>query len=161
MLAFACLLVVISLIDIDFRIIPYRLSMGGLGLGLALSGLRPSLGFVHALAGAIGGCGLVYAIKKSYELLRKGEGMGGGDVWLLGMIGAFCGLKGVFFSLVAGSLIGCLVGIPLTLARGGGMKYAIPFGPFLSAGAFLYAVAGGGLIDRFYALIDLLPGLIG
>jgi leader peptidase (prepilin peptidase)/N-methyltransferase len=160
LLAFACLLVVISFIDIDFRIIPYRLSLGGLGLGLALSPLRPSFGIVHALAGAIGGCGLIYAIKKSYELLRKGEGMGGGDVWLLGMIGAFCGLRGVVFSLVAGSLIGCLVGVPLTLAKGGGMKYAIPFGPFLSAGALLYALAGGGLIHRFYALIDLLPGLM-
>jgi leader peptidase (prepilin peptidase)/N-methyltransferase len=160
LLAFACLLVVISLIDIDFRIIPYRLSLGGLGLGLALSPFRPSFGLVHALAGAIGGCGLIYAIKKSYELLRKGEGMGGGDVWLLGMIGAFCGLRGVVFSLVAGSLIGCMVGIPLMLARGAGLKYAIPFGPFLSAGAFLFAIAGGGLIRRFYALIDLLPGLM-
>ncbi len=160
LLAFSCLLVVISFIDIDFRIIPYRLSLGGLGLGLAFSPLRPSLGFVHAVVGALLGCGLIYAIKKSYELLRKGEGMGGGDIWLLGMIGAFCGMKGVLFSLVGGSVIGCLVGIPMMLAEGEGIKYAIPFGPFLSAGAFLYAVAGDALIARFYALIDLLAGLM-
>ena len=85
---------------------------------------------------------------------------GGGSIWLLGMIGAFCGVKGVLFSLVGGSVIGCLVGIPMMLAEGEGIKYAIPFGPFLSAGAFLYAVAGDALIARFYALIDLLAGLM-
>ncbi len=86
--------------------------------------------------------------------------MGGGDIWLLGMIGAFCGIKGVVFALVAGSFVGCVVGIPLMLSRAKDMKYALPFGPFLSVGALLYAIAGDGLIGLFYALIDLLPGLM-
>ncbi|MGA3174701.1 MAG: A24 family peptidase [Syntrophorhabdales bacterium] len=159
MLLFSCLLVVISFIDLDFGIIPYRLSLGGIVLGVVLSFIRPSFGLFDALLGALAGCAVIYVIKKCYELLRKEEGMGGGDIWLLGMIGAFCGIKGVVFSLVAGSFAGCAVGIPLTLVKGGGMKYALPFGPFLSIGGLLYAIAGNGLIRLFYGLIDLLSGL--
>ena len=160
LLAFSCLLVVISFIDIDFRIIPYRLSLGGLGLGLAFSPLRPSLGFVHAVVGALVGCGLIYAIKKSYELLRKGEGHGGGRYMAPRHDRRLLRGEGCLILPRRRLVIGCLVGIPMMLAEGEGIKYAIPFGPFLSAGAFLYAVAGDALIARFYALIDLLAGLM-
>ena len=76
LLVFSCLLVVISFIDIDFRIIPYRLSLGGLGLGLAFSPLRPSLGFVHAVVGALVGCGLIYAIRNRMSFCGKGRAWG-------------------------------------------------------------------------------------
>ena len=80
--------------------------------------------------------------------------MGGGDIKLLGMIGAFCGIKGVIFSLVSGSLLGTLAGLPLMLIKGEGMKYALPFGPFLSLGALLYAIAGNELIRLFFSFIS-------
>ena len=80
--------------------------------------------------------------------------MGGGDIKLLGMIGAFCGIKGVIFSLVCGSLFGTLAGLPLMLIKGEGMKYALPFGPFLSLGALFYAIAGNDLIRLFFSLIS-------
>jgi leader peptidase (prepilin peptidase)/N-methyltransferase len=72
--------------------------------------------------------------------------MGGPHTKLLGMIGAFCGWKGVLFSLVSGSVLGTLVGIPLMLMKGAGTKYAIPFGPFLSLGALIYVFFGKTLI---------------
>ena len=153
-LVFASLLIVISFIDLDHLIIPDILSLGGLLLGVVLSFFRSSFSYTDSLGGVLVGAGLLFAIAKSYELIRKREGMGGGDIKLLGMIGAFCGIKGVIFSLVSGSLLGTLAGLPLMLIKGEGMKYALPFGPFLSLGALLYAIAGNELIRLFFSLIS-------
>jgi leader peptidase (prepilin peptidase)/N-methyltransferase len=152
-LVLVCLLTVISFIDLDFMIIPDVLSLGGLALGVALSFFRPSFGIVDSLTGVLVGGGVLFAIAKGYELLRKREGMGLGDVKLLGMIGAFCGIEGVVFTLVSASCIGTVVGIPLTLIKGEGTKYALPFGPFLSLGALLYMIAGQDLIRLVFRMI--------
>ncbi len=153
-LVFASLLIVISFIDLDHLIIPDVLSLGGLLLGVALSFFRSSFSYTDSLGGVLLGAGLLFAIAKSYELIRKREGMGGGDIKLLGMIGAFCGIKGVVFSLVSGSFLGTIVGLPLMLIKGGGMKYALPFGPFLSLGALIYAIAGNQLTSLFLGIIS-------
>jgi leader peptidase (prepilin peptidase)/N-methyltransferase len=63
--------------------------------------------------------------------------MGGGDVKLLAMIGAFLGWKSVILTILLGSLIGSVVGIMLMALKGKNFKYAIPFGPFLSLGAVI------------------------
>jgi leader peptidase (prepilin peptidase)/N-methyltransferase len=133
-------------------IIPDILSLGGLVLGFAASFLRPSLGWLDSLLGVLAGGGVLYAIAWTYERLRKQEGMGGGDIKLLGMIGAFCGIKGVLFSLICGSFFGVMAGIPLMLVKREGAKYALPFGPFLSLGALLYAMVGAAVIRRFFHL---------
>jgi leader peptidase (prepilin peptidase) / N-methyltransferase len=153
-LAFVCLLTTISFIDLDFMIIPDTLSIGGLLLGIVLSLARPHFAFVESLLGVLIGGGLLFAIAKSYELLRKKEGMGGGDIKLLGMIGAFWGVKGVLFSLVAGSLVGTLIGVPLMLFKRESTQYALPFGPFLSLGALGYTIAGDDLIHGFINLVS-------
>jgi len=143
---FVSLLIVISFIDLEFTIIPDILSVGGLVAGLAISFFRPDFGIIDAILGVLLGGGVLWAIAFFYELLRKREGMGGGDIKLLGMIGAFCGIQGVIFTLIAGSFMGALVGIPLTFKKQEGMTYALPFGPFLSFGAFVYIIAGDPLV---------------
>ncbi|MEO0248945.1 MAG: A24 family peptidase, partial [candidate division WOR-3 bacterium] len=152
-LLFVSLFVVISFIDLDFRIIPDPLSLGGLLVGIGLAFLRTGFGYVDALLGVLVGGGLLWVIAFGYELLRKQEGMGGGDIKLLAMIGAFCGVKGVLFSLVSGSLLGTMVGIPLMIIKHADTKYALPFGPFLSAGAVLYVLAGERLIHELVMFI--------
>ena len=79
--------------------------------------------------------------------------MGGGDIKLLAMIGAFLGWKGVFFTIMASSLIGTIVGIILMLRAGKGMKMAVPFGPFLSIGAIIYLFFGPQLIAWYFHLL--------
>jgi leader peptidase (prepilin peptidase) / N-methyltransferase len=153
-LAFVCLLITISVIDLDFMIIPDVLSIGGLLLGIVLSFIRPHFAVVESLLGVLIGGGLLFAVAKSYEFLRKKEGMGGGDIKLLGMIGAFWGVKGVLFSLVAGSLAGTVVGVPLMLLKRESTQYALPFGPFLSLGALGYTIAGDDLIHGFIKLVS-------
>lgn len=152
-LLFVSVLIVISFIDLDTMIIPDVLSLGGLLAGLALSFVRPQFTFIGSLLGVLLGGGVLFAIAKSYELLRKREGMGGGDIKLLGMIGAFWGWQGVLFALVAGSFAGVLVSIPLMLVKKEDGGYAVPFGPFLSFGAVLYAIAGEGIIDAVFNLL--------
>ena len=159
-LFFVTLLIVIAFIDLDFQIIPDVLSIGGLVAGLILalfrpmfSYLDPKFGFLDALYGILLGGGVLFVIAYGYQLIMKREGMGGGDIKLLAMIGAFTGFKGVLFSLIGGSVIGTLVGIPLMLIKKENTQYAIPFGPFLSLGAVIFLFSG----DRFiYAFLNIM-----
>lgn len=152
-IVFVSLLIAISFIDLDSWIIPDVLSIGGVITGFLLAVIRPffrymdpKFGMLDSLYGILLGGGILFAIAWLYELFTKREGMGGGDIKLLGMIGAFCGIKGVIFSLISASLIGTIVGIPIMIAKGRDTKYAIPFGPFLSLGALVYVFKGEALI---------------
>jgi leader peptidase (prepilin peptidase)/N-methyltransferase len=154
-LLFVTVLIVVSFIDLEFRIIPDVLSLGGLLAGAGFSFFRmPTFSYMDALWGVLLGGGVLWAIASGYELLRKREGMGGGDIKLLAMIGSFCGTKGVLFSLVCGSLLGTLVGIPLMIIKHADTKYALPFGPFLSLGAALYVLTGDRIIYAFINAIS-------
>jgi leader peptidase (prepilin peptidase)/N-methyltransferase len=153
LMVFVALLVVISFIDLEFQIIPDILSIGGLAAGFLLSFLRPYFTWGDALTGILVGGGVLYAIAIGYQLLAKREGMGGGDIKLLAMIGSFCGLKGVIFSLMAGSVVGTLVGLPLMFVKGENTKYAIPFGPFLSLGALVFIFMGESIIHSFLGFL--------
>lgn len=151
---FTAILIVISFIDYDFQIIPDVLSIGGMVAGLIISFIRPGFRVMDAVYGVLIGGGVLFVIAYGYQLVTKREGMGGGDIKLLAMIGSFSGLKGVLFSLIGGSLVGTLVGIPLMLMKGKGQgtRYAIPFGPFLSLCAVLYLFLGTGVVHAFNAL---------
>ncbi len=80
----------------------------------------------------------------------KKEGMGGGDIKLLAMIGAFLGgWRPILFVILLASFLGCAVGVPLMVMKGRDSKYAIPFGPFLGAGAIVYLLYGGEIIGWY------------
>ena len=84
--------------------------------------------------------------------LRKEEGMGGGDLKLLAMIGAFLGWKAVPITLLLGSLSGSLAGLVLMAVHGRDSRVPIPFGPFLAAGAICALFFGDALIDWYLDL---------
>jgi leader peptidase (prepilin peptidase)/N-methyltransferase len=141
-LLFFSLLVPIAFIDIDHRIIPDELSLGGLAAGLLLSFL-PGGEWKGSVAGALLGGGILYATAFLYEKARGTEGMGGGDVKLLAMIGAFVGWRGALATIFFGALLGAAGGI-LAMRKGGeGLKTAIPFGPYLCVAALLSRYLGG------------------
>jgi leader peptidase (prepilin peptidase) / N-methyltransferase len=150
---FVSLLVVIAFIDLDSRIIPDILSIGGLIAGFALAFLRKPLFFWQdAFYGILISGGVLFAISFGYWFFTKKEGIGGGDIKLLCMIGAFCGLKGAIFSLLAGSFLGTLIGVPMMLIKGKDVKYAIPFGPLLSLSALIFIFFGNRFIYGFLSL---------
>ncbi len=144
-------LVTISFIDFDHRIIPDSLSLSGLVLGLAGAALNPEREFFDALYGALMGGGFLWLIAYIYLVLRKEEGMGGGDIKLLAWIGAYLGWKSVPFIILSSSVFGTLVGLVL-IARGGNMKSSLPFGPFIVVGAYFYLFGGKELADWYVGL---------
>jgi leader peptidase (prepilin peptidase)/N-methyltransferase len=141
-LLFFSILVPIAIIDIDHRIIPDELSLGGLAAGLLLSFL-PGGNWMGSVTGALLGGGILYATAILYEKVRETEGMGGGDIKLLAMIGAFLGWKGTLATIFFGSFLGAAGGILAMRKGGGGLKTAIPFGPYLCAAALGARFLGG------------------
>ena len=151
---FIAALLVITFIDIDHRIIPDVISLPGIVLGLVFSFMIPRLDWLNALMGILVGGGILLAIAWGYHLITGKEGMGGGDIKLLAMIGAFLGWQGVLFTIMGASLIGTLVGLTLMLKARKGIKLAIPFGPFLAIGAIVYLFWGPEIIHWYlYELI--------
>jgi len=150
---FIAALLVITFIDIDHRIIPDIISLPGIPLGFVASLILPQLKWSDSLIGIGVGGGILLAIAWGYQLFTGKDGMGGGDIKLLAMIGAFLGWKGVLFTIMASSLIGTVVGIVLMVRAGKGIKMALPFGPFLAIGAILYLYFGPQLIDLYFNLL--------
>jgi len=146
-------LLVITFIDIDHQIIPDVITYPGIGVGFVTSLLVGHITYKESLIGILLGGGILLLVAWGYYLLTKREGMGGGDIKLLAMIGAFLGWKGVIFTIFAGSAIGTVAGVALALRTGGGRRLAIPFGPFLSIGGLLYLFFGPQLIGWYIALM--------
>lgn len=162
--AFVCGLVAISFIDLERRLIPDVISLPGILLGLGTSALLPTPGLRDAAIGVVGGYLLVWGpFHKGWKLLRGRPGMMLGDAKLLAMIGAFLGWQGALFALLAGSIVGSVAGIVTAMrARGradheGVMLTQVPFGPFLSLGAFLYLFHGPAVVAWYVGLGQGLP----
>jgi leader peptidase (prepilin peptidase)/N-methyltransferase len=141
---FIAALIAIAFIDLEHRIIPDPLSIGGTGLGLATAWMVPAPGMVGSLAGAALGFGLFYGFAWGYHRLTGREGLGGGDVKLLAMIGAFVGPLGVFVTLFVSSILGSLTGIiwAYVSKQKSIMRTSLPYGPFLVIGALYYYLLG-------------------
>lgn len=146
---FCSLLLTITMIDLDTFLIPDILSLPGIVLGLALSFFTPRLFWWESLLGIIVGGGIFYLIAAGYALVRHKEGLGGGDIKLLGMIGAFIGWKGVAFTILVSSVSGMIIALPLMWRFGKGLGSALPFGPFLAFGAVSY-IFWGELFYHWY-----------
>ena len=150
--AFVASLIVITVIDLFHQIIPDVISLPGIGVGLLASLIIPDLPFLNSLIGMLLGGGSLFVVATLYQWLFKREGMGGGDVKLLAMIGAFLGWKAVILTILLSSLIGSITGIIVMVAKGKDFKYAIPFGPFLSLGAVISLFYGEKIITWYLYL---------
>jgi leader peptidase (prepilin peptidase)/N-methyltransferase len=150
---FIASLLVITYIDIDFQIIPDGISLPGILIGFSASFLLPEITFKESLSGILIGGGSLYVIAWGYHSITGKEGMGGGDIKLLAMIGAFVGWQGVLFTVFTASAVGTVSGVLVMLHQKGGLKLAIPFGPFLSIGAIAYIFIGPDLISWYFALL--------
>ena len=91
--AFVAALIVITVIDLYHQIIPDVISLPGIGVGLLASFILPQITFFDSLIGILLGGGSLFLVATLYQWLFKREGMGGGDVKLLAMIGAFLGME--------------------------------------------------------------------
>jgi len=135
------LLVIISFIDIDHYRIPDPLIISGLGAGIAFQIFIPFQPLINSLIGFITGGGILFLI----AVLSRG-GMGGGDIKLGALIGLFLGWKLMFLSLFIAAFLASAAGIYLMIIKKKSRKDAVPFGPFLSLGAFISLLWGNHLI---------------
>jgi len=168
--AFAAALIVLAFIDADHRILPDPITLNGLWIGLLVSlviflpapllaRLLQSAGFsfpsdrlvsfVASVVGAIVGGGILWAVGEAYFRVRGVEGMGFGDVKMMAMVGAFLGTPRTVFTIMAGSLLGSIIGLVMMRFGGKDKEYELPFGTFLSLGAIVALLYGDTLIDLY------------
>jgi len=150
---FTAALIVITFIDIDYQIIPDVISLPGIPLCFLAAVFFMGVPFLESLIGILVGGGILYVIAVGYEWITKREGMGGGDIKLLAMLGAFFGWKSLLFIVLCSSLTGAVVGMTAMVIQGQDMKYAVPFGPFLALGAVAYFFLGDAFL-RYLFLIS-------
>lgn len=139
--AFLMALLAVTLIDWRHRIIPDRISISFIFIGLAWSFFNPALSLLSSSVGAAAGGGFLWIVGAVYQRLRGVEGMGGGDVKLMAMIGAWLGAALVLPVIVIASLCGSLYGLAL-IRRGGDGGTAVAFGSFLAPAAAVCLCAG-------------------
>lgn len=154
---FLAALVAIIFIDIHHQIIPDVISLPGILIGFAGSFLNTQVTWQQSGIGILAGGGTLYAIAMGYYLLARREGMGGGDIKLLGMIGAFLGWQSLLFVVFASSLSGSIVGIFAMLKQGKGGKTRIPFGPFLALAAMLFLFFHDDIFRAWQAYLSMGP----
>lgn len=135
---FVSALIVVSVIDLHLQIIPDEISLPGIPIGFILCFVTGDVVWWESLLGILLGGGTFLLIAILYEKLAKREGLGGGDVKLLGMIGAWQGYQSLLPVIVVSSALGSVVGLLVMWFQRKDFKAAIPFGPFLAIGSVLY-----------------------
>jgi leader peptidase (prepilin peptidase) / N-methyltransferase len=175
---FCAALFVAALVDYDWRVIPSTVTFPGIPIGILTAWLvMPEVGWKSSVAGVAIGAGFLFVTGEVYLRIRGREGVGLGDVWLLGMVGAFLGLPGALFTLFAGSVLGTVGGIAMwaggehsrppneagTAAVDEAMTSAdhgdatspllqteVPFGPFLALAAGVFALFQPALVEWYF-----------
>ena len=155
-----------TFVDLDHYILPDRVTIGGMILGLTLSPLVPLLhgtnlpwtALMRAGIGCAVGFGSLWLVATLGSLAFRKEAMGFGDVKLMGAVGAFLGWQSVVFTIIVSSFLGSLVGIALILAGKRQMQGRIPYGPFIAAAAMIW-IFWGPLLFNLYtrAIFPPLP----
>ncbi len=153
--AIAASLVVVSFIDIDIQEIPDEISLGGIVIGLALSFILPQLhntsmhhvALWRSLLGLLAGGGSIYLTGVIASVILKKESMGGGDVKLMAMLGAFIGWQAALLTFFIAPFFGSIAGIVLKIKKGTSL---IPYGPFLSLAALISMVWKGQILNWLF-----------
>lgn len=141
---FLSMLVAIAGIDLEHQIIPDRITLPGIVVGLVTSLVGSRISWVDSLLGILAGGGILFAV-----IILSGGGMGGGDMKLGAMMGAFLGYKLVILALFMAVTFGGLVALALLASGLRRRKDAIPFGPFLAAGAAVAILSGDAIVTWY------------
>jgi leader peptidase (prepilin peptidase) / N-methyltransferase len=149
-LLFAASLVALFAIDLEHKLLPDVITLPGIVVGILASVFLPP-GVMEALIGMLIGGGVLWLIGEAYFRYSGEEGMGGGDVKMLAMIGAFLGWKLVLVTLVLSSVLGSVLGLTIIAIKRGNMKYALPFGTFLALGALAASLLGEQIVTWYAA----------
>ncbi|MEO5897943.1 MAG: prepilin peptidase [Vicinamibacterales bacterium] len=147
-LLFAASLVALFAIDLEHHLLPDVITLPGIVIGIVASLFLPP-GFRDALIGTLVGGGVLWLIGEAYFRYSGEEGLGGGDVKMLGMIGAFLGWKLVILTMMLSSVAGSVIGVTLIAWHRGGLKRALPFGTFLALAALAASLYGERIVTWY------------
>jgi leader peptidase (prepilin peptidase)/N-methyltransferase len=144
------ILIAIFFIDLDFQIIPDMFTIPGMVIGLGISLAPGGIGIIDSAIGLVVGGGVLYLIAELGDRLFKKESMGGGDIKMAAMLGAFLGWQKVVFIFFAGAVIGLVISIVIMFFSSElRSKRVIPFGPFLAIAAVVAIVYGDEIISYY------------
>ena len=146
-----------TFVDIEHMIIPDRVSLGGIVMGIAFSCLVPAMqmqpdgygGFIASVLGAAVGVGLLWFVAVLGKLVFRKDAMGMGDVKLMGAIGAFLGWPSVIFTLMMSSLLGAVVGLTMVFTGKKEMQSRIPYGPYIALAALIWLLWGPSILMAY------------
>src|ERR1700683_294115 len=171
---FSALMIVLVFTDLRERLLPDVVNYTGFALGILFSFFvapadgtarwlgshmfefappAPVLSFVDALLGAAVGSALLWLVSEAYFRLRGREGMGLGDVKMMLLVGAFLGVKRTLLTILAGSLLGSVLGVAVILAKRKESNYELPFGTFLGMAAILVVFFGTPVVNWYQSLL--------
>ena len=150
---FCSLLLSLALIDFDHFLLPDKLTLPGIGVGLLLQPWLPRTSLTDAVLGVLVGAGALILIVNVWYWLRSEEGMGLGDVNMLAMVGAFLGWQGAALTLIVATVAGALTGLLLMAFGKLDARSRLPFGVFLSGGAAMALFFGNRIVDFYLGLL--------
>ena len=142
-------LIIIAIIDLNEQIVPDVISLPGIVIGFIISFFVPYISFINSALGVVVGGGIILIIGLGGSVIFKKEAMGGGDVKLAAMIGAFLGWRYIIISLFLGFFLGALAGIILILLKIKSREDVVPFGPFIVLGSFITLLWGEKIITWY------------
>jgi leader peptidase (prepilin peptidase)/N-methyltransferase len=147
---FCTVLLGIAMTDAREYIIPDEFTIIGLVIGLLFAAVSGASELLTAVLGAAAGFGILWIVGRAGTWAFKEEAMGGGDIKMMAMVGAFVGWQGVLLTIFLGALVGTLVFVPLSFM---GKKRLVPFGVFLSLGAATTWLAGPAVIAWYRSFV--------
>lgn len=142
-------LIIIAFIDLNEQIVPDEISLPGIVIGFVISFFVPYISFINSALGVFIGGGIILIIGMGGSVIFKKEAMGGGDVKLAAMIGAFLGWRYIIISLFLGFFLGALAGIFLILSKIKRREDVVPFGPFIVLGSLITLLWGEKIISWY------------
>jgi len=153
LMAFVTALLVLSLIDLDHRLLPNVITLPGIAVGLAASLLPGPPTPLSAAIGAAGGYLAFWAVAEAYRRTRGVEGLGQGDWKMTAMIGAFLGWDQMLLAVFIASVVGTVVGLVLIAFFGGSGKSKIPLGTFLGLAGIVVSFVGEPVTTWYRGLL--------
>lgn len=148
-------LIVVTGTDLSHTMIPDAVTLPGILIGLLCAALVLPITVVDSFVGILVGGGLLWFLAWISPYVFGKEGMGGGDIKLMAMVGAFVGWQPVLLAIMIGSFLGSVVGVGLIAAGVMRREQYIPFGPFLAVGSILALLFHQPLLEWYWSLIDL------
>jgi len=142
-------LIIIAFIDLNEQVIPEVISLPGIVVGLILSFFVHHISFVNSALGIVIGGGIILVIRLAGSAIFKKEAMGGGDIKLAAMIGAFLGWRYIIISLFLGFFLGAIAGIFLIMSKIKSKEDVVPFGPFIILGSFITFLWGKNILSWY------------